>query len=114
LIFDLLTDAMMRFAAANPVINGSADGYDYRIVNAVDLGARTCDTTIDVTRTADGDAFTEHHRQYFATDDQVEMALAYADFEVIAVTEEYSDKTTDAGSLRATWAARRMNSERAA
>ncbi len=80
LIFDLLTDAMMRFAVANPVINGRAEGYDYRIVNAVDVRARRCDTTIDVTRTADGDAFTEHHRQYFATDDQVEMALARRTF----------------------------------
>ena len=108
LIFDLLTDAMMQFAAASPVVDGSADGYDYRIVNAVDLRERTCDTTIDVTRNTDGDSFTEHHRQYFFTDHEVETALADARFEIIAVTDEYSVNVTDAATLRATWAARRI------
>jgi SAM-dependent methyltransferase len=109
LIFDLLTEAMMQLAVDNPVVQGSADGYDYRIVNSVDPAARTCDTTIDVTRIADGDAFTEHHRQYFFSDHQVETALADAHCEVLAVTDEYSDKIIDAASLRATWAARRID-----
>jgi SAM-dependent methyltransferase len=109
LIFDLLTDAMMHFAVVNPVVQGSADGYDYCIVNSVDPRARTCDTTINVTRIADGDAFTEHHRQHFFTDLQVETALADAHCEVVAVTDEYSDKIIDAASLRATWSARRID-----
>jgi hypothetical protein len=107
LIFDLLTDAMMWFAAANPVVSGNSAGHDFSIVNVVDLRARTCDTTIDVTRTADGDTFTEHHRQYFFPDRQVRAALAHAHFEIVAVTQEYSDEATDATTLRATWAARR-------
>ena len=65
---------MMDFAASNPVVNGNSGGHEFSIVNAVDVRARTVDTRIDVTRTTDGDAFTEHHRQYFFTDQQVRTA----------------------------------------
>jgi hypothetical protein len=105
---------MMDFAACNPVVNGHSDGYDFSINNVVDVRARICDTRIDVTRTADGDRFTEHHRQYFFTDQQVRNALVVAGFEILAVTNEYSDQPADAATLRATWTARmaRDDSER--
>jgi predicted TPR repeat methyltransferase len=108
LVFDLHTDTMMDFAASNPVVDGNSDGHEFSIVNAVDVRARTCDTRIDVTRTADGDAFTEHHRQYFFTEPQVRTALMDAGFEMLTVTDEYSHQLADAATLRATWTARRV------
>ena len=97
---------MMDFAASNPVVNGESDGHDFSIVSAVDVRARTCDTRIDVTRAADGDAFTEHHRQYFFTDQQVRTALMDAGFEMLTVTDEYSHQLADVATLRATWTTR--------
>ena len=72
----------------------------------MDVRARTCDTRIDVTRTSDGDTFTEHHRQYFFTDAQVQGALADAGFGVVAVTDEYTHEPVTASTLRATWTTR--------
>ncbi len=114
LVFDLHTDAMMDFTAANPVVQGSSDGHDFSIVSAVDVARRTCDTRIHVTRTADTDEFTEHHRQYFFTDQQVRTALMDAGFEILSVTEEYSHQPADAATLRATWTARRVDHKMAA
>ena len=114
LIFDVHTDTMMEFAAVNPVVDGSSHGHDFSIVNEVDVGERTCDTKIEVTRTADGDAFTEHHRQYFFTEPQIRAALEKAGFAILAVTEEYSHRPADATTLRATWAARRSDRRAAA
>lgn len=106
LTFDLHTDTMMDFAASNPLVSGYSDGYEFSIGNAVDVRARTCDTTIDVIRAADGDRFTEHHRQYFFTDQQVRAALVKAGCEILIVTNEYSDQPADVATLRATWTAR--------
>lgn len=105
-VFDLHTDAMMRFTAANPVVSGMAEGMAFTIRSDVNPGARTCATRIEVTRTADGDRFTEHHRQYFFSDDQVRTALAAAGFDLIAVTEEYTPLPAGPDTLRATWIAR--------
>ena len=106
-VFDLHTDTMMAFAATNPVVAGEANGHSYAIESVVDVRARTCDTRIEVTRTADGDAFTEHHRQYFFTDGHVRGALADAGFRVVAVTDEYTHEPVGMSSLRATWITRR-------
>ncbi len=114
LVFDVHTDTMMEFAAANPVVDGHSHGHDFSIVNEVDVGARTCDTTIDITRTADGDAFTERHRQYFFTEQQIRAALQKAGFTILSVTEEYSHRPADAATLRATWVARRSERRAAA
>jgi SAM-dependent methyltransferase len=108
LIFDLHTDTMMDFAESNPIIEGEGDGHDFAIASIVDVRARTCDTRIDVTRTSDGDTFTEHHRQYFFTHAQVEEALVDAGFGRLAVTDEYSHEPVDESTLRATWIARRV------
>jgi hypothetical protein len=110
-VFDLHTDAMMAFTAANPVVRGNSDGHDFSIASVVDVSRRTCDTRIHVTRTADADVFTEHHRQYFFTDQQVRNALLDAGFEILSVTEEYSHHPADAATLRATWTARRVDHE---
>ncbi len=109
LIFDVHTDTMMEFAAANSAVAGNSHGHDFSIVNEVDLRRRTCDTKIQVTRTADGDAFTEHHRQFFFTDQQIRTALEQAGFAVVMVTEEYTHQPADATTLRATWTARRWD-----
>ncbi len=114
LVFDLHTDAMMDFTAANPVVDGNSEGHDFSIVSAVDVARRTCDTRIHVTRTADTDEFTEHHRQYFFTDQQVRTALRDTGFEILSVTEEYSHQPADDATLRATWTARRVDHENAA
>ena len=108
LVFDLHTDTMMDFTESNPVVTGDAAGHHFVISSVVDPCARTCDTTIDVTRTSDGDAFTERHRQYFFTDAQVRTALVDAGFAELAVTDEYSHEPVDGSTLRATWIARRM------
>ena len=108
LVFDLHTDTMMDFTKSNPVVSGNSDGHQFAIVSAVDVRARTCDTRIDVTRTADGDTFTERHRQYFFTDQQVRTALVEAGFGRLTVTDEYSQEPADESTLRATWTARRV------
>lgn len=106
-VFDLHTDTMMAFAATSPVVAGEANGHSYTIESVVDVCARTCDTRIEVTRTGDGDTFTEHHRQYFFTDRHIRGALADAGFRVVAVTDEYTHEPVGASSLRATWITRR-------
>src|SRR4029450_12101299 len=68
LVFDLHTDAMMKFTMANPNVAGTAGGNDFVISSIVDPGARTCDTTIELTRPRAGDPFSEQHRQYFHTE----------------------------------------------
>jgi predicted TPR repeat methyltransferase len=106
-VFDVHTDAMMEFTAANPVVEGEADGQRFAIASAVDVRARTCDSRIEVTRDSDGGAFTERHRQYFFTEGQINGALTAAGFEVLAVTNEYTHEPVDGSTLRATWTARR-------
>jgi SAM-dependent methyltransferase len=106
LVFDLHTDTMMDFAESNPVVEGDAAGHRFTIASVVDASARTCDTRIDVTRTSDGDTFSEHHRQYFFTDAQVRRALVDAGFRELAVTDEYSHEPIGGSSLRATWTTR--------
>ena len=69
LVFDLHTDAMLAFTSANPVVEGEADGNEFAISSVVDPAARTCETTIELTRPRDGDSFSERHRQYFHSDD---------------------------------------------
>ncbi len=107
LTFDLHTDAMLAMALANPVIEGDEHGHAYVIRSFVDVEARTCDAWIDVLRARDGDPYTEHHRQYFHSDGEVRSALQEAGFELIAVTDEYTDRPVDPATLRASWTARR-------
>ena len=70
-------------------------------------GARTCDTTIEVMRPRDGDPFSEQHRQYFHSDEDVRASLRDANFALSAVSREYTHEPVDASTLRATWTARR-------
>jgi SAM-dependent methyltransferase len=106
-VFDLHTAGMMEFTISNPVVAGEADGNAFVIRSVVDPGARTCDTSIELTRARDGDAFSEQHRQYFHSDAEVGSALRDAGFVVIAVSEEYTHRPVQsAETLRATWTAR--------
>ena len=108
LVFDLHTEAMMSFTIANPVVAGESAGNDFVISSVVDAGARTCDTTIELTRPRAGDPFRERHRMYFHADADVRASLQDAGFALIAVGEEYSHEPADASTLHATWTARRL------
>lgn len=106
LIFDLHTDALMAFTLANPLIAGEEQGYRFAITSDVDPHARSVVTTVDMVTIATGDSFTEQHRQYFHSDEQVRGALADAGFGHIRVTQEYTTEPAGSGTLRATWIAR--------
>lgn len=106
LVFDLHTDAMLDFAAANPLIDGSDSGSRFVLENTVDHVHRTCDSRITVTRESDGDTFVENHRQYFHGDDHVRAALDAAGFVDVEVFDEYTPERAGEATLRATWVAR--------
>jgi SAM-dependent methyltransferase len=108
LVFDLHTDAMMNFTISNSVVAGESAGNSFVISSTVDREARTCDTTIKLTRPHAGDSFSEQHRQYFHADEDVRASLQAAGFAVTAVAEEYTHEPADASTLRATWTARRL------
>ncbi len=107
LVFDLHTDAMMAFTAANPTVEGEDGGYRFRISSDVDVAARTCDTRVEMTRDRDGDTFVEVHRQYFFGDAFLRDALAHAGFDRVETTDEYSSDPADEDTLRASWIARK-------
>jgi SAM-dependent methyltransferase len=109
LVFDLHTDVMMEFTISNPVVAGESAGNSFVITSTVDPAARTCDTTIELTRPRDGDPFSEQHRQYFHADAEVRAAVEAAGFAITAVGEEYSHEPVDASTLHATWTARRLS-----
>ena len=109
LVFDLHTDAMMDFTIANPVVAGESSGNSFVITSIVDPAARTCDTTIELTRSRDGDPFSEQHRQYFHAEADVRAAVQDAGFAITAVGEEYTHEPVDASTLQATWTARRLS-----
>jgi SAM-dependent methyltransferase len=111
LVFDLHTDAMLALAMSTPILAGEQDGTSFIIHNVVDLQSRTCDASIEVTQAAHGEPFTEHHRQYFHSPDEVGSALEDAGFGLISVTTEYTHVPVDANTLRATWTARRMHDD---
>jgi SAM-dependent methyltransferase len=106
LVFDLHTDAMMRFTIENPIVGGESAGNGFVIGSAVDPAARTCETTIDVVRPREGEPFSESHRQYFHPDRDVRAALEDAGLAVVGVCDEYSSRPLDSESLRATWISR--------
>jgi len=108
LVFDLHTDAMMNFTISNSFVAGESAGNGFVISSTVDPDARTCDTTIELTRPRAGDSFSEQHRQYFHTDDDVRASLQAAGFAVTAVGEEYTHEPADASTLCATWTVRRL------
>jgi SAM-dependent methyltransferase len=108
LVFDLHTDAMMRFTVANPVVSGDTDGTRFVISSAVDPGARSCDTTIEIEPAEGGAPFSEEHRQYFHRETAVRAALGDAGFEVSAVTDGYTEQPAGGATLCATWISRRL------
>jgi SAM-dependent methyltransferase len=108
LVFDLHTDAMMDFTISNPVVAGESGGNSFVITSTVDAAARTCDTTIELTQARDGDPFSERHRQYFHADAEVRAALQDAGLAVTAVGGEYTHEPVGAGTVNATWTARRV------
>jgi SAM-dependent methyltransferase len=114
LVFDLHTDGMMEFTISNPVVAGESAGHEFVIRSVVERTARTCDTSIELTRPRNGDAFSEQHRQYFHEDADVRKALQDAGFAVTAVGAEYTPQPVEVSTLRATWTARRLPADPAA
>ncbi len=106
-IFDVHTDAMMRFTLANPVVTGEADGNHFTIESQVDPADRTCLTSITISQARSGEPFTERHEQFFHSDEQVAAALKAGGFTAVATTDEYTDRSVGPETLRATWLARR-------
>ncbi len=104
LVFDLHTDAMLQVTIDNPVIEGEEAGRAFVITSVVDPVARVCDARIDVAD--DAGPFSEMHRQYFHSEEQVRPALASAGLEVLWVADEYTDRAADDATLRATWVCR--------
>jgi predicted TPR repeat methyltransferase len=105
-VFDVHTDAMMAFTAANSVVAGESEGHRFVISSAVDSRARTCDTRIELTPAGDTGSFSERHRQYFHSPAEIRSSLTRAGFAVTSVTEEYSGRPLEDSTLRATWVAR--------
>ena len=105
-VFDLHTDAMMTFTIDNAVVQGESDGNEFVILSDVDQQARTCQTTIRVVHSREGEPFTETHIQYFHSDEDVQAALAAAGFRSVRQVDEYTDDPVDSTTLRATWVAR--------
>ena len=105
-VFDLHTDAMMTFTIDNAVVQGESDGNEFVILSDVDPLERTCQTTIKVVHSREGEPFTETHMQYFHSDAEVEGALATAGFVDVHKVDEYTDDPVDTTTLRATWIAR--------
>ena len=105
-VFDVHTDAMMAFTAANSVVAGESEGHRFVISSSVDSRARTCDTRIELTPAGGAVPFRERHRQYFHGPAAIRSSLTGAGFEVTSVTDEYSGRPVDESTLRATWVAR--------
>ena len=53
------------------------------------------------------EAFSETHRQWFHSAETLERLLTAAGFDVLGVTDEYTNEPADESTLRATWLARR-------
>lgn len=101
LVFDVHTDAMMQLTLANPVVQGADAGRRYVITTDVDVADRSCRTRIEMS--GEGEAFVETHRQFFHDDATLRQALAAADLDLVEVTEEYTSRSADESTLRATW-----------
>ena len=90
----------------DPSPGGESAGNDFLISSVVDPSARTCDTTIELTRPREGDPFCEQHRQHFHKETDVRASLDGAGFVVTAVSDEYTDQPADDATLCATWITR--------
>lgn len=104
-VFDLHTDAIVDLLLANPVITGTEAGAHFALTSTVDVDTRACVTTI----TIDGPSpLTETHTQIVHSPASVRSALNDGGFEIVSVTDEYTDMPVSARTLRATWVARRQ------
>ncbi|MGB5951480.1 MAG: hypothetical protein WBG57_03070, partial [Ornithinimicrobium sp.] len=106
-VFDLHTDAMMRFTAGTPVVSGEDDGHRFVIRSDVKAESRTCVTEVEVTRLSNGETFAERHQQFFHCDTAVRNAITAAGLVWVSATREYTTVPVDSETLRATWTARR-------
>ena len=77
---------------------------------SVDDVTRACTTVIDFTAPDRADSFSETHVQYVHAENDVRSALSDAGFDLVSVTDEYTDLPVTGPTLRATWVARRMAS----
>jgi len=108
LVFDIHTDLTLSFFLEHPVVEGEQDGYRFVITNDVDPVTRICVTDLDLTAPIAAESFTERHRQYLHSDEQVRSALGEAGFGAVTVVDEYTSAPAGASTMRATWIARRV------
>lgn len=108
LVFDVHAPAALDLMRDNPVLEGTDAGLRFVLTSTVDEQSRCCTTTIEVEADDPARSFTEQHRQYVHSDDEVCAALADAGLELLSVTDEYTDEPVVDGTLRATWTARRQ------
>jgi SAM-dependent methyltransferase len=106
LVFDIHTDLTLSFFLEHPVVEGEQDGYRFVIRNDMDPVTRACVTDLDLTAPIPEESFTERHRQYLHSDEQVQSALADAGFADVTVIDEYTSTPASASTMRATWIAR--------
>ena len=105
LAFDLHAESILDFLAENPVIEGSDDTATWTLTTVIE--GRTCRTAIDLRAMDPTASFVEEHVQHVHSAAEVSAALAAAGFEIVAVTDEYSDSPVDEATLRVAWLARR-------
>ena len=108
LVFDVHAEAILALVRDNPVVLGDRDDVRWAVTYVVDEDARTCRSIMRVEAADSPSAsFVEEHLQYLHSADAVSAALSDAGFELVSVTDEYSDAPLAPDSLRATWVARR-------
>ena len=111
LVFDVHAEAILALVRDNPVVLGDRDDVRWAVTYVVDEDARTCRSIMRVEAADSPSAsFVEEHLQYLHSADAVSAALSDAGFELVSVTDEYSDAPLAPDSLRATWVARRRAS----
>ena len=107
-VFDVHAEPAFDFMKENAELSGDDGGASFTLTTAVDAQTRACTTTIVLTAPDPADSFTETHVQYVHANADIAAALTAAGLEIVSITDEYTDEPLGPGSLRATWAARRV------
>lgn len=106
LVFDVHAEPTLAFLRDHPHITGEQDGARWALTTTIDDEARACTSTLEFTASDPSQSFTETHTQYVHSRERIADALADAGFEIVSVTDEYSDVPVGDTTLRAGWIAR--------
>lgn len=111
LVFDVHAEAILALVRDNPVVLGDRDDVRWAVTYVVDEDARTCRSIMRMeSEGGPRESFVEEHLQHLHSSDVVGAALSGAGFELVSVTDEYTDSPAGPDCLRATWVARRQAS----